>query len=405
VRTRQDLISPPRLRQLEEADGDRHASWLELFFDLVFVIAVAELGRLLHEDLSVAGFATFVALFVPVWWVWLSFAYYADLFDTDDLVFRVALMAGMLGSLVLAASIGQAIGETSIAFAATNAALQALLVALYAYARRGGTADVRRLCTRYVLGFALGGAIWLASLLLPAPGRYVLWAVALAAEIATPLLAYLTLRVPPAHASHLPERLGLFTLIVLGESIIAVAMGTTETGWALPSTSIAVLGFVAAGCLWWVYFDHVDESVISRAVATNRRAVIRGFAYGYGHLPIFAGLAAAGVGVESAIEHASDNALEAGARAALCGGVAVYLLALTASNLVVGQVLSRPVLAARLAVAALGVVLMLIGGWLSPLALVSVLGGGLVLLTLVEVVHPAPISARRSQRMATSDAG
>ncbi len=91
---------PPRLRT-EVPQGERHATWLELFFDLVFVIAVAELAHLLHDDLTPRGLLVYAALFVPVWWQWIDFSYYGDQYDTDDLSYRLALLAAMLGVVIL----------------------------------------------------------------------------------------------------------------------------------------------------------------------------------------------------------------------------------------------------------------------------------------------------------------
>ncbi|MFC7381790.1 low temperature requirement protein A [Sphaerisporangium rhizosphaerae] len=410
----------PTLRYLAGSTEATHASWLELFFDLVFVAAVSELARLLHGDLTFHGLLVFCALFVPVWWVWMSFAYYADLFETDATHFRIALLAGMFGSLVLASTIGVAIspdGRTldgAHGFALANAALQAILVGLYGYARRAarapGTAPdapgaprpgagrdapqsppqnaaLRQLCGIYVAGFGCGGALWLASVAVSAPWHLALWALALLVEIATPFVAYLTVASPPAHASHLPERLGLFTLIVLGESVLAVAWGARGAPSTPSALPVAFFTFVIAACLWWVYFEHVDHRVIINALTSGRSSLVRGFAYGYGHLLIFAGLAATAVGSEALIEHAAEAHMPAGAGLALTGGAAAFLLATTAAHLVIRRPLARRLVAVRVA-AALGALLLgLSSTAFSPLAETAALAGLLVLLTWAEVRH------------------
>lgn len=420
----------PRLRHLAGSTKETHASWLELFFDLVFVVAVSELARTLRGDLTAHGFLIFLALFVPVWWVWMSFAYYADLFETDAAHFRIALLTGMFGSLMLAGTIGVAVGPSTGAglggpqgFALANAALQAILVALYGYARRAASQDVpvtgagadrppphgaagspsadagdepasavqnaalRQLCGIYVAGFGCGGALWLVSVLVSPPWHMALWALALVVEIATPFLAYLIVRSPPAHASHLPERLGLFTLIVLGESVLAVAWGARGTGWTPAAFPVAFFAFVIAACLWWVYFEHVDHGVIIHALTSGRSTLVRGFAYGYGHLLIFAGLASTAVGSEVLIEHASEEHLPAGAGLALAGGAAAFLLATTAAHLVIRRPLSRRLVAARVAAAVGALALGAASPALSGLAVTASLAGVLVLLTWAEIRH------------------
>jgi low temperature requirement protein LtrA len=182
-------------------------------------------------------------------------------------------------------------------------ALKLLLAGLYVRARRHAT-NVRAFATRYAAGNAMGAAIWLASLLVPAPGRYGVWAAALFVELLTPILAVRAAYggeeyLPRAfHPEHIPERYGLFTLIVLGESVLAVAAGTAGTGWDPSAVLTGILGFIIAACVWWLYFDYVGSSALELSSRTA-------FYWGYGHLLIYAGIAAMGVGIQLAIEGAA----------------------------------------------------------------------------------------------------
>jgi low temperature requirement protein LtrA len=287
--------------------GDRHASWLELFFDLVVVVAVANLGELLHHDPSPGGAATFVGLLVPVWWVWISYSYFADLFDDDSAPHRLAQLAGMLGMIVLAVTLTGGVDRDGHVFALAYAALFVLLTAMYAWV---GATEPRaaELCRWYTEGSALGAALWLVSSVTPAPGRYVLWAVALVANAAiSGPVAYARMRSQPAQVSHMPERFGLFTIVVLGETVLSVVAGIGSTDWRAASTVTAVAGFVIGAAIWWVYFGAFDEEAISRAIAGGRSTQVRSFVYGYGHLVIYAAIVAVGVGVEIAIEHAAEG--------------------------------------------------------------------------------------------------
>ena len=120
------LITVPRL--IERASGERHATWLELFFDLVFVVAVAELGHFLHNNLSPWGLVVFTLLFVPVWWQWIDFSYFLDQFDVDDLLHKVSLFAVMFGVIALAITIPNAVGDNSVGFTLAIVALRALMI-------------------------------------------------------------------------------------------------------------------------------------------------------------------------------------------------------------------------------------------------------------------------------------
>src|SRR5215210_4821657 len=260
---RSRLLRPPVLR--DPTEEHRTSTWLELFFDLCFVVAVAALARGLHDDPTFGSILRFLGLFVPVWWAWMGFTWYATAFDNDDVLYRVTLLGAMLCILWLAASIhGLYKGETT-SFVLAYVVMKLLLVGLYARARRDAT-DVRRFAGVYAAGNAVAALIWLSSLLVPVPGTYGIWALALLVELVTPMLAvraaYRGASYTPRvfHPEHIPERYGLFTLIVLGESVLAVAAGTAGSGWYPAAVATAIFGFVIAACIWWLYFDYVGSS-------------------------------------------------------------------------------------------------------------------------------------------------
>lgn len=311
-------------RRVHDWEDRRHATWLELFFDLVFVVAVARLAALLHHDHDVTGVLTFVGLFVPVWWAWISFSYYADLFDEDRTLDRLAQLLAMLGAAVVAVSLGHGVADDGDLYAGAFGAMFLLLTGLYAHAGRA-VPEARQLCRWYVAGSATGATLWLASLAVPTPGRYWLWGVAVVANaLLSGPIAYARVTSPPRQVSHMPERFGLFTLVVLGESVLAVVNGIEATEWRAASVVTAVAGFVIAASIWWVYFGAFHEDAIDRALAEGRHAQIRSFLYGYGHLAVYAAIAATGVGVQMAIEAAAHD------------GEPVVLLAVALTGVVVG---------------------------------------------------------------------
>ncbi|MET1010207.1 MAG: low temperature requirement protein A, partial [Gaiellaceae bacterium] len=234
---------PPRLRTVEDDDGDeRHATWLELFFDLVFVVAIAQLADGLAADPSLHGFLIFAGLFVAVWWAWVGYTFYADRFDTDDPPHRVLMLVGMFMVAVLASVIPEAFHGETVGFALAYAAVRAVVVLLNARAWWHLPA-ARPLLNVYIPAFSASIALFLVSAAVAPPYRYWLWALALAIDLGTPLASGTRIRVVPIHASHIPERVGLFTIIVFGESILAVVIGTTTVSWGLESAAAAALGF------------------------------------------------------------------------------------------------------------------------------------------------------------------
>lgn len=318
---RRRLLVPPRLRTTGDVAEDRHASWLELFFDLVFVVAVAELAQQLELDHSAGGLLRFAALFVPVYVAWQGFSIYADRFDTDDLLFRFSLLAGMLAIAALAVQIEDvARGQSSAGFAVAYVTLRSIMLGLYARAWKA-VPEARPLIARYGPGYSLSVAIWLGSLAVDTPARYVLWGIALALDLILPPLSTRLIARVPVHGGHVVERWALFTLIVLGESVVVVALGTDGSAWRPSSATAATLGFAAVAGVWWLYFDRLDAVRIRGSAP----AIV---AYSLAHLPLLMGLAGMGAGIALLIEHAGDDHLGGGASAAYLGSAALFLLAL-----------------------------------------------------------------------------
>jgi low temperature requirement protein LtrA len=384
------FVRPQAMRNLtsEQRTEERASTWLELFFDLCFVVAVAALARGLHHDPTLDGMLRFLGLFVPVWWSWMIFTWYATSFDNDDVPYRVTLFVAMLSILGLAASVGRIGVDPSavVGFVLAYSLMRLLVAGLFVRAGRNVPADLRPFVAFYAAGNIIGATIWLSSLLVPAPFRYVLWAVGLAVELLGPILAVMTLDNPRItfHPRHIAERYGLFTLIVLGESVLAVASGTAGTDWALAAVLTAVAGFVAAACIWWLYFDHVGSSGIELG---PRPA----FYWGYGHYAVYAGIAAFGVGVLLAIEAAAPQyALAAGApasegyglgeRTVLAGGVILFLLGIAFVDRINEGTQNDSVLIARVTAVTLLVPITALGSLLSPLAFAATVS--LVLLAL-----------------------
>jgi low temperature requirement protein LtrA len=371
------FLDPPRLRTVEEGFEERHATWLELFFDLVFVVAVAELGQNLTNDPTLHGFLVYVGLFIPVIWAWAGFTFYANRFDTDDLTYRLLILLAMFGVAALATNTPNAIEEGGRAFAASYVFVRLVLLALYARAIRY-VPEARSLSVLYFRAFSVGTLIWLASIAVPPPGRYWLWALAMVSELAVPSFAWRRLPGAPVDPRHLPERFGLFTIIVLGEAVLSVVLGVADTTWQVDSGFAAAGGFVAAAALWWIYFDFLDESVV-------RRGRISGLVFMYAHFPVLIGIATVGVGVKLEILAAAGDQTYEDTGWILCAGVALCMVGLAAIHLATPPMLFDTDVLMRLATAALALVLLAFSFALPPLALVWTLAGVLVAQVVAEL--------------------
>jgi low temperature requirement protein LtrA len=334
-------IRPPTLRTGEDASASR----LELFFDLAYVLVVLELANAFYKDLSWRGFLVFVALYIAMWFSWVGFTLYANRFDTDDTVFRLLALAGMGGVVAMAASVEGVAGSTGRWFALGYTIVRLVLVAGYLRAW-WHVPDARLTIRPYLFGHASGAVIWLVSAAVPTPARYGLWAAGIAVDLIGPALAARQRKGVALHVEHLPERFGLFVILVLGESVAAVVTGLHDGGWKPVVLLAAGLAFVLAAAMWWVYFDLAGGAAKRRVVEEGGEGTRQGVHdfYVYAHLPLTVFLAAVAVGLEHAVVHGGDDHLGASTRWLLGIGLAGYL----AAAALIQSVLSRQTVTALL---------------------------------------------------------
>ncbi len=321
------------LRSLDlQTDERRSATKLELFFDLAFVLVVAQLATGLQEDLPLTGALTFAGLFATVWWSWVGSTLYANRFDHDDVLYRLYKLGGMAAVIGLAAAATEATGDRMGIFVGCHLLLRAVLLLQYHRAYRH-VAVARPLARLYMTGTVVGALLWAVSLLVPRPVTYTLWAAALLAEALVPLIATRSSNDVPLHVEHLPERFALFVILVLGESVASVAHGLHDAKWAASAIPVAVLSFVLAAALWWSYFDLagarakrlLDEAGGERSEASHDT-------YVFAHLPLTLGLAAVGAAIELAVVESGEGEVPTVTRLLLAGGVAVYLVSVAAAD-------------------------------------------------------------------------
>ena len=317
----------PRLRTLE-IGPERHASWLELFFDLVFVLAVAQVARILAGQTDLIGFVKYLALFLPVWWSWVGFTFYADRFESDEATYRILMFAGMLAVTGFALALGDAFtARGDVAVVVSYALIRLVLIVLYlrvAYY----VPLARAFSFQYPIGLGTSCLLLFISLIFEGNARYAIWGLAFVAELATPLLNLRAARTLPIDRSHIPERFGLFTIIVLGEAVIATAMGLANVDWNVTTITTACLGFAMAAAIWWITFEFVEESALISPSLFQR------FTYIYGHFFIVASIVAIGIGVEHAIKEAREPHLHLPTIALIAGGSAVYIGVITILRLI-----------------------------------------------------------------------
>jgi len=290
------------------SEEHRASTPLELFFDLCFVVAVAQAGgRLVHavaEGHVGHGTTGYLMVFFAIWWAWMNFSWFASAYDTDDVAYRVTTLVQIVGVLMLAAGVPRAFDANDFRLTATGYAVMRLaLVTQWLRAARAEDGRARATALRYAAGVTACQVGWLALLLphgVPPVWAFVLLAVA---EMAVPPLAE---RSAPTswHPQHIAERYGLFTIIVLGESVsaatVAVQSAVDEHQALSDLLPIAAGGLLIVFAAWWIYF----AVPIHDHLSSNSEA----FLWGYGHFAVFASAAAIGAGLEVAVEQAVGQA-------------------------------------------------------------------------------------------------
>jgi low temperature requirement protein LtrA len=369
-------------------EDHRAATPLELFFDLCFVVAVAQAASRLHHAVAEghAGDALLIypAVFFGVWWAWMNFTWFASAYDTDDVPYRLAVLVQIAGVLIFAAGLPRAFDRLDFGLGVLGyVVMRVALIALWLRAARANEAG-RRCALRYAAGIGLCQVGWTG--LLAASGG--LWLAGFAVlGVCEGLVPIWAERAGPTswHPGHIAERYGLFTLIVLGECVLAAStavQAALDSGEAVaPVATVAAGGLLIVFSMWWIYFDLPAGEVVDRARRSFSDSWRPAFAWGYGHFVVFASAAAVGAGLQVAVDRATHHAevSEATAGAAVTVPVALYLFSVWALHF--RQ--KRPGPFRVIAVPATAVLLVASMGFGQPVLAVGVVLAGLVGVSIV----------------------
>jgi low temperature requirement protein LtrA len=318
--------TPPRSPRLTAVlrEGDR-VTPLELFFDLVFVLAITQCTALMAEEPTWEGLAKGLLVLGVLWWAWVGYAWLTSVVDPEEGVVRLTIFAAMAALLVVSLCVPEAFDDSALLFAGAYGVVRAGQIVLFILASRDDAA-LRRSVNGLAGSTAIGVALLLAAALADGTLQGVLWLLALLLDMGGPLLfgAEGWKLVP----GHFAERHGLILIIALGESIVAIGAGV-ELGVDAGVVAAAVLGIVVAAALWWLYFDVVAlvaEQRLSRAKKGREQNEIARDSYSFLHFPMVAGIVLVALGLKKTLA-AVEDPLKLVPAAALLGGTAVYLLA------------------------------------------------------------------------------
>lgn len=333
-----------RTRMSARDTGEKHrvSSPIELLFDLTFVVAISqvagELAKHINEGKTASAIVPFLMVFFAIWWAWINFTWFASAYDTDDVPYRLLTLLQMGGVLVLAAGVPLAFGENN--FFLITLGYFIMRIGLISQWIRAAMAnpDARATPIRYAVIISVVQALWLIRAALPATPETIPYTVFLAfpllaaLEILTPFIAERTAETT-WHPHHIAERYGLFAIILLGESIAALAGSIqriiSNGNAAAPLVTVGICSLLLVFALWWLYFmpptgDGLEE---------HRE---RSFLWGYGHYFVFVGLAALGGSLEVVTDAVAGHEVPATLATYAVGiPVAVYLIAFWATQFTV----------------------------------------------------------------------
>ncbi len=347
-------------------------SFVELFFDLVFVFAVTQLSHSLSEHFTFMGAAQTLLLMLAVWWVWIYTTWVTNWLDPERLPVRLALLGLMLLGLILSSSIPKAFESRGLAFAGAYVGMQVGRTLFFLWAVKGHHGMARNF-QRILAWLAFAGVFWIAGGLTEDTARLALWTLALGLEYVSPSLGFWVPGLGCSTTSdwnveggHMAERCGLFIIIALGESILVTGATFSGLPWTPGTVAAFAVSFLGSLAMWWLYFDtsaEVGRRTIS--ISTDPGQLAR-LAYTYVHLFLVAGIIVAAVADEFVLAHPFGQAAPKTAVAVL-GGAALYLI---------GDALFKWAIAGRLPVSPIAGVLVLgllvpASPAVSPLALMT----------------------------------
>jgi low temperature requirement protein LtrA len=357
----------------EQGQAGQRVTFMELFFDLVYVLAVTQLSHLLVEHLDARGAAQTALLLMAVWIAWVYNAWFTNWFDPDRRPVRLVLLGVMLASLLMSASLPDAFGDRGLLFAGAYAAMQVGRTVFVVAALREEP-GLRRNFQRVLSWLLAAAVLWLAGGLAHGTAREALWLAALAVDFIAPMVGFFTPGLGRSRTTdwtiaggHFGERFPLFLILALGESILVTGSVFGELALSASTVAAFVVAFLGSVALWWVYFDRSAEDASGVIAGSADPGRLGRSAYTYCHLPMVAGIIVTAVGDELVIAHPGGRASVATTTTVLLGP-ALFLA---------GHALFKRVVFGRLSVPRLLAIVALAGLWpvgpaVSPLLLALV---------------------------------
>jgi len=312
----------------EPVEVEQQVTPLELFFDLVFVFAITQVTGFVSADATWTRLIEGLAILAVLWFAWEAYVWLANSAASDEGAVRVVLLFAMGALLILSLAVPRAFGDDGLVFGVAYFVVRAAHICAYLIVARGDE-QLRGVVLRLATTVLPGAALLVVAGALDGTAQALCWVGALAIDYGG--LMVRGVQGWRVAAKHFAERHGLIIIIALGESIVALGVGAGGLELDAGLITAALLGIAIAGAMWWAYFDLV-ALVAERRLRTaprDEQVRIARDSFTYLHLPMVAGIVVFALGVKKTLAHV-DHELDTVPAVALCGGAAVYFLALSA---------------------------------------------------------------------------
>jgi low temperature requirement protein LtrA len=379
---RRNLLRP------DDSERADRVTYIELFFDLIFIFALTQLSRYLYENQSWTGALESAMLVLALWWVWVYTTWVTNWLDPARLPVRGVIIALSFVGLVMSTSIFESFGDRGIVFAIAYVTLQLGRTMFMVFALARHDRALHQTFLRMLAWLSVAAVFWIVGALLPLEYRLPFWIAALAIEYVSASLGF---RVPGTGKAavddwdlsgpHIAERSALFVIIALGESFLVTGFAFVAQESSVAGVLGMLLAFVTAVAMWWLYFDHGERAgskAIARASAPGR--IVR-LAYTYVHAIIIAGIVLTSVADKEILEH-PDEAMSWSTAVTVVGGPVLYLVGLVLFR----RIVARELLISHLAGVAALLVVFALAFQVSPLLLGAMTTAVLVIVAAWETI-------------------
>lgn len=271
---------------MDGIDKIRHATWLELFYDLIFVIVISKITHVLvkvgDSDYFFQYFIKYVLMFLPVWWAWVGYTLYNNRFDIGDIVQKILTSLQLFAIIILSFFVDSDFDRHYFGFTISYVAIRYLLVGMYwrAYYIHS---KLRKVSRYFMIGFLIGATISLSSILFSGVTKYIVLYAGIFIDFLVPIIGKQKIQSAPINSHHLPERLGLMTIILLGESIVSITNGVAIFSMEMEGLVTIVLGYTLLLSIFWLYFSFMEKEIHGIQLFHGQQLI-------YGHLPLYLSL-------------------------------------------------------------------------------------------------------------------